>query len=176
MSAALQLPQIWATEYVQYKPGKRDRGRSSKLSSSSCATPVEAREHITDGSVPDITLAFYRKHTEKILQRYLYASILVGRAPGMLSEPISRGWASTRRVKTFEDAVIYVLDIERCIDRLEPFDRDVLSRIALQEYTYAEAAGLLGFSVRAISYKYPMALDRLTDLLLKAGLLQIPKD
>jgi hypothetical protein len=28
-------------------------------------------------------------------------------------------------------------------------------------------------SVRAISYKYPLALDRLTELLLKAGLLII---
>jgi len=173
MSAALQLPQIWAAEYVQHKNGRHDRGRSSKLAASDYSLPSQAHELTADESLPDITLAFYRKHTEKILQRYLYASMLVGRAPSMLSEPISRGWASTRRVKTFEDAVIYVLDIERCIDRLEPFDRDVLSRIALQEYTYAEAADLLGFSVRAISYKYPMALDRLTDLLLKAGLLQI---
>lgn len=171
MSAALQLPQIWAAEYVRHRPEKRHR-RSPKLP----APANQKREVPTDENVPDITLAFYRKHTEKILQRYLYASMLVGRAPAMLSEPISKGWASTRRVKTFEDAVIYVLDIERCLDRLEQFDRDVLSRIALQEYTFVEAADLLGYSVRAISYKYPMALDRLTELLLDTGLLEVPKD
>lgn len=172
MSAALQLPQIWAAEYVQDKPERRENRRKPKLPSPA----NQKRELASDENLPDITLAFYRKHTEKILQRYLYASMLVGRAPAMLSEPVSRGWATSRRVKTFEDAVIYVLDIERCLARLEEFDRDVLSRIALQEYTFVEAANLLGYSVRAISYKYPMALDRLTELLLDAGLLEIPKD
>jgi DNA-directed RNA polymerase specialized sigma24 family protein len=95
--------------------------------------------------------------------------MLVGRAPGILGEPIGRGWASSRRVKTFEDAVIFVLDIERCLDQLGEVDRALLSRIALQEYTQSETADLLGYSVRAISYKYPMALDRL-----RTGLLIIP--
>jgi len=108
-----------------------------------------------------------------MLQRYLYASMLVGRAPAILGEPIARGWASSRPVKTFEDAVIFVLDVERCLDRLGEPDRALLSRITLQEYTHAEAADLLGFSVRAISYKYPLALDRLTEILLKVGLLII---
>ncbi len=93
----------------------------------------------------------------------------------MLGEPISRGWASSRPVRTFEDAVIFVLDVERCISRLDKLDRDLLSRIALQEYTYAEAAELLACSVRAVFYRYPLALDRLTALLLKAGLLFLPK-
>jgi len=33
---------------------------------------------------------------------------------------------------------------------------------------------LLGMSVRAISYKFPMALDRLTEKLLDADLLVLP--
>ncbi|HET6169107.1 MAG TPA: sigma factor-like helix-turn-helix DNA-binding protein, partial [Terracidiphilus sp.] len=124
-----------------------------------------------DEALPDISVAFYRKHTEKMLRRYLYASMLVGRAPSILGEPVGRGWVSSRRVKTFEDAVIFVLDVERCLDRLGTADRALLSRIALQEYTYPEAASLLGISARAISYKYPLALDRLTELLLGAKLL-----
>ena len=158
MSAALQLPEIWAEENPQCERTVCDEAAIGQRDSS-----------------PDISLAFYRKHTEKTLQRYLYASMLVGRAPTMLGEPIARGWASSRPVRTFEDAVIFVLDVERCVSRLEQFDRDLLSRIALQEYTYAEAASLLGCSVRAVFYKYPMALDRLTGLLLRAGLLFLPK-
>jgi hypothetical protein len=49
----------------------------------------------------------------------------------------------------------------------------MLSRIVLQEYTQAEAATLLGMSVRALSYKFPQALDRLTEKVLAAGLLVI---
>jgi DNA-directed RNA polymerase specialized sigma24 family protein len=51
----------------------------------------------------------------------------------------------------------------------------MLSRIVLQEYTQAEAASLLGMSVRTISYKFPQALDRLTQKLLASGVLIIPQ-
>ncbi len=121
-----------------------------------------------------ISLAFYRKHTESMLRRYLYASMQVGRAPSILSEPIARGWASSRPVRTFEDAVIFVLDIEKCLDRLGSLDRQLISRIVLQEYTQPEAASLLGMSTRAVSYKFAQALDRLTQKLLDTGLLMIP--
>ena len=78
-----------------------------------------------------------RKHTEKMLRRYLYASMQVGRAPSILGDPIGRGWVSSRPVRTFEDAVIFVLDVEKCLNQLGSLDRQMLSRIVLQEYTQA---------------------------------------
>ena len=169
MSAALQLPSIFAAEAaVQRLPiVSRDRESSNRIANPRASKPDAEHDF-------DISLAFYRKHTEKMLRRYLYASMLVGRAPAILGDPVARGWVSSRKVKTFEDAVIFVLDIERCLDRLETLDRALLSRIVLQEYTQTETAALLGMSVRTISYKYPQAIDRLTDLLLQAGLLILP--
>lgn len=123
---------------------------------------------------PPVSFAFYRRHTESILRRYLYASMQVGRAPSILSDPVGRGWASSRPIRTFEDAVIFVLDVERCLDRLDLLDRQILSRIVLQEYTQAETAVMLGMSTRTISYKLPQALDRLTGHLLESGLLVLP--
>jgi hypothetical protein len=123
---------------------------------------------------PPENLAFYRKHTESLLRRYLYASMQVGRAPSILSDPVSRGWASSRPVRTFEDAVIFVLDIERCLVRLDSLDRELLSRVVLQEYTNAETAVLLGMSCRSVSNRFPLALDRLTEKVLESGLLVIP--
>ena len=70
--------------------------------------------------------------------------------------------------------MIFVLDVERCLDRMGTLDRQLLSRIVLQEYTQTETAALLGMSVRTISYKYPQALDRLTQKLLDTGLLVLP--
>jgi DNA-directed RNA polymerase specialized sigma24 family protein len=109
-----------------------------------------------------------------MLRRYLYASMQVGRAPSILGDPIARGWVSSRPIRTFEDAVIFVLDIETCLNKLGSLDRQMLSRIVLQEYTQAEAATLLGMSVRTISYKFPKALDSLTEKLLEADLLVLP--
>jgi predicted DNA-binding protein (UPF0251 family) len=109
-----------------------------------------------------------------MLRRYLYASMQVGRAPSILGDPVGRGWVSSRRIRTFEDAVIFVLDVERCLDKLGALDRAMLSRVVLQEYTQAEAAVLLGVSARTMSYKFPLALDRLTEQLLEKELLVIP--
>jgi DNA-directed RNA polymerase specialized sigma24 family protein len=109
-----------------------------------------------------------------MLRRYLYASMQVGRAPSILGDPIARGWASSRPIRTFEDAVIFVLDVEMCLNQLDSLDRQMLSRIVLQEYTQSEAAPLLGMSARTVSYKFPRALDRLTERLLEAGLLVLP--
>jgi hypothetical protein len=55
---------------------------------------------------------FFRKHTERMLRRYLYSSMQVCRSPSILGDSVGRGWVSSRRVRTFEDAVIFVLDVE----------------------------------------------------------------
>jgi len=98
----------------------------------------------------------------------------VGRAPNILGDPVARGWCSSRPIRTFEDAVIFVLDVERCLNRLSSLDRILLGRIVLQEYTQVETASMLGMAVRTISYKFPQALDRLTEKLLESGLLVLP--
>jgi hypothetical protein len=169
VSAALQLPSISAAGTIIQK------WRSTSIVQPRSRQQVQSHSASQKiGTVPNISVAFYRKHTEKMLQRYLYASMLVGRAPAILGEPVGRGWVSSRKVKTFEDAVIFVLDIERCLKKLGSLDCTILSRVALQEYTHEETANILGVSVRAISYKYPLALDRLTELLLQSGLLILP--
>jgi hypothetical protein len=170
MSAALQLPVIWGASSPQ-EAWLGKRGPAEERPATNLRAAAAQR---VPANPPDISLAFYRKHTESMLRRYLYASMQVGRAPSILGEPIARGWVSSRPVRTFEDAVIFVLDVESCLDKLGSLDRQMLSRIVLQEYTQAEAATLLGMSVRAISYKFPQALDRLTEKLLQSGLLVLP--
>ncbi len=168
MSAAPQLPLVWgAGGSVSPWQGRVDP--EAELRDATDANEDEAR-----AGDPPIALAFFRKHTERMLRRYLYSSMQVGRSPSILGDSVGRGWVSSRRVRTFEDAVIFVLDVERCLDRLSSLDRAMLSRIVLQEYTQAEAAVLLGMSPRTISYKFPLALDRLTEQLLDKELLILP--
>jgi hypothetical protein len=171
MSAALQLPMGWEASNTQ-RAWEETRGKCEQKAAVIAA--VKAREK-PSAAGPDISLAFYRKHTGKMLRRYMYASMQVGRAPAILGDPIARGWVSSRPIRTFEDAVIFVLDMETCLSRLGSLDRQLLCRIAIQEYTQSETASLLGMSVRAVSYKFPLALDRLTEKLLEAGLLVLPQ-
>ncbi|MGC1461401.1 MAG: sigma factor-like helix-turn-helix DNA-binding protein [Terracidiphilus sp.] len=160
MSAALQLATVWGASSQQLSWQEERRNWEQK--------PANTTDE------PVVSLGFYRRHTESMLRRYLYASMQVGRAPSILGDPVARGWASSRTVRTFEDAVIFVLDLEKCLDQLGSLDRQLLSRIVLQEYTQAEAAMLLGMSVRSVSYKFSQALDRLTEKLLASGLLVLP--
>lgn len=168
MSAALQLPMDWEVSTAR-AAWQIEQRRSEQQSAALPGWGLGKHDY-----KPPASLAFYRKHTEKLLRRYLYASTQVGRAPSVLSEPIARGWASCRPVRTFEDAVIFVLDIENCINQLSPLDRELISRISLQEYNFPEVAGILGIAARTVSNRYPLAIDRLTEKLLEADMLVLP--
>ena len=130
------------------------------------AKPVEEPE--------EIELYFLRAHTHGLLRRYLYSSFQPCRVGSVLRDPVGRGWVSSRPICTFEDAMLFVFDMEKCIKSLPSLDRDILTRTVLQEYTQTEAAVLLGMSARAMSYKFSAAMDRLTRKLIEAELLILP--
>ena len=170
MSAALQLSIGWGAGTTQGTWPVAGKTQEKKPAAQAKLVPL-ARAPVAG---PVVSVAFYRKHTENMLRRYLYASMQVGRSPSILGESVGRGWCSSRPVRTFEDAVIFVLDMETCLSQIDELDRQVLCRVILQEYTQAETASLLGMSVRTICCKLPQAMDRLTERLLETGLLVVP--
>jgi hypothetical protein len=172
MSAVLQLPQVWAA--TSGTSALQPQLLASAVHHIQRLRPEALQQVEEPADEPISTYAFYRKHTENLLRRYLYASMQVGRSPNLLGESVGRGWVSSRRVRTFEDALIFVLDVERCLEKLTTLDRQMISRILLQEYTQAEAAVLLGISVRTICIKLPQAIDRLTESLVESDLLTLP--
>jgi Sigma-70, region 4 len=181
LSAALQLPFLWATQTSQIGARPDSVPLHPQLLASAVnhiqkrLPKAENPQAVEESPAkPVVTYAFYRKHTENLLRRYLYASMQVGRSPNLLAESVGRGWASSRRVRTFEDALIFVLDVERCLKRLTTIDRQLISRIVLQEYTQAETAALLGISGRTVCTKLPLAIDHLTESLVTADLLVLP--
>ena len=121
-----------------------------------------------------VEMAFYRKYTEGMLRRYMYRSMEIGRVPSLLGDFSFRGRSSNQKAYTFEDSVIFVHDVERCLARLNRLERELVGRIALQEYTLAETAELTGMSVRTVVRRYSEALDRLTQVFLRLKLLQVP--
>jgi hypothetical protein len=155
MSAALViLPVVWAT-----------------------AAPSRTR------TVPEVLeqkktapeLAFYRKYTEGLLRRYVRLSMEAGRAPSLLGREMFRGKVTNYRVHSFEDVVIFVHDVETCLKMLDEGQQHLIRRIALQEFTQAETAGLLGLSLRSVHRRYADALDELTEIFLERKLLEPSK-
>jgi hypothetical protein len=43
----------------------------------------------------------------------------MGRTPSLLGNTIFRGRASSYRMRTFEDCIIFIFDVEKCLKRLD---------------------------------------------------------
>jgi len=95
--------------------------------------------------------------------------------PSLLGRELFRGHVSSYRVQSFEDAVIFCFDVEKCLNRLDAQEKELIKRITLQAYSQAEAAAMLGISMRSCVSKYAQTLDHLTRVLLRARLLDPQK-
>jgi hypothetical protein len=105
-----------------------------------------------------------RRAALRVLHRYLQTSMQVGRAPCFLGNTVFRGRVSSHRIPSFEDAVIFLFDVEKCMKQLDSFSQVVIAHIALEDYTPPEAAQLTGESERTIHRVYSAALERLAEL------------
>ena len=110
-----------------------------------------------------------------MLKRYMQLSMEAGRLPSLLGREFFRSHVTSYRATTFEDVVIFVIDMERSLDKLDEFSRMVLARLVLQEYTHDELAAQLGCTRWSSRRHLQDALDKLIAILLSVGLL-LPED
>jgi hypothetical protein len=123
----------------------------------------------TSSADPDLWL--YRQRTVALLRRYLRLSIEVGRMPSLLGREFFRTRVTSYKASTFEDSVIFVHDMERTLEGLDGFQKQLIAKIVLQEYSKEEAGRLLGCGYRSVERLFPEALDRVSELLLQRGIL-----
>ena len=121
------------------------------------------------GRNPDLWL--YRERTIAMLKRYLRISIEVGRLPSILGRELFRSKVTSYRMSSFEDAVIFVHDVERALDQLDSFGKDLVAVIIFQDYSQDEAAEVLHCARRTVCREFPAAIDRVSEMFLDGGLL-----
>jgi len=114
----------------------------------------------------------YRKRTVTMLQRYMRYSIETGRLPSLLGREFFRAKVTSYTVVTFEDRVIFVHDMERCLEKLDEFSQQLIARHILQEHDRWATARLLNCNEKTVRRLTPMALDMLSEILLDVGLLE----
>jgi hypothetical protein len=154
MSASVILPFVWATEWSQVVPQR----------------PIE----VSREPVP-LKMAFYRKYTEGMLSRYVRLSMEAGRVSSLLGQEMFRGRVTTCRVDSFDDVVIFVYDVEKCLEKLDEEQQRLIARIALQQYTIGETAELMGLKARTVIRRYGQAIDSLTRIFLSVQMLEPQK-
>lgn len=180
-TAANVLPQVWATEgnlAHAIQPLQREAERQPQLravpniaAAASEATTREQSRPVSRAVLAPQT-AFYRTYTEAMLRRYAVLSMESGRVPSMLGREMFRGKVTSYRVHAFDDVVIFCHDVENCIRQLEPRQQRLIQRIAVQEYTFGEAAGMFSTSLRSVQRHYHEAIDELTAIFLQRRLLE----
>jgi hypothetical protein len=119
--------------------------------------------------------AFYRRHTIALLNRFLRISMELGRSPSLLGNVVFRGRVSSYRLSTFEDLVLFVIDVEKCLRQLDRTSQAVIAHMVFEDYTALETATMLGESLRSVLRRHGEALDHLTRLFLDSGLMEPQK-
>jgi hypothetical protein len=121
------------------------------------------------GVNPDLWL--YRQRTVALLRRYLRLSIEVGRTPSLLGREFFRTRVTSYGASTFEDSVIFVHDVERSLEELNEFEKKLIGKIVLQQFSKEEAGRILGCGYRTVERLFPETLDRVSEILLRRGIL-----
>ena len=120
-------------------------------------------------------LYIYRTSCVAMLRRYFRMSVELGRLPALLGREFFRSRSDTIRDAWFEDAVIYVHDVENCINCLKHFDQQVIARVVFQDYTQQDAAKLLGCTDRYLRKRLSVTLDVLSQLFLERNMMVLAK-
>ena len=165
----LVLPTVWAFAEGQKKPVRSAFSPAEMRVLSPALAAVQRPAAAFEA--PKVQLAFYRKYTEGMLRRYVKMSLEAGRTPSLLGRELFRAKVTSYRVHSFEDVVIFVHDVEKCLAMLDQRQGDLIARIAMQEYSQGEAADLMGLSLRTVNGQYSQALDFLTQIFLDRKLM-----
>jgi hypothetical protein len=135
---------------------------------------LEESYEITPPADPDLWL--YRDRTSGILRRYLRLAVEVGRLPALLGREFFRTRVTSYHTQTFEDTVIFVHDVERCLGLLNNAEIELIGVIVMQDHAHYEAAQMLRCTRRTIVRSYGEVLDRLSEIFLDREILRrLPK-
>jgi len=155
---------ILTSIHAQRENGDAPAVRRSPAVASSIPRTCEPAFHPQDASL-------YRPFTFALLRRYMRMSMQIGRLPQLLGREFFRSKVSAVKLHTFEDGVILVHDVERCIAQLDAVSQTLIARCVLQEYTHEDCARMMQCDERTIRRRLPEAVDALTEVFVERGLL-----
>lgn len=122
-----------------------------------------------------MNLASYeRVRTMGVLHRFFRTALLVGRMPSLLGREIFRSRATALPARAFEDAVVFVCDVERCLRNLEPLEQRLIAFCVLEDHSEWEAARQFQRSQSDVSRRLGHTLDLLHETFCRVGLLKRP--
>ena len=106
--------------------------------------------HLRDAGAQDGIISSVEFDIERLRARAATLPSLVGRE-------MFRARVTSYRAASFEDLVIFVTDVERCVEQLSGGAQAAIARVIFQEYTITETAQALGVSLRTVHNDWAFA-------------------
>jgi len=107
-----------------------------------------------------------------LLHRFFRTSLMLGRMPSLLGREVFRSRVPGRPGGAFEDSVVFVCDVERCLRQLDPTEQRILAFCVLEDRSEWDAARRLHCAQSEISRRLGSALDSLHETFCRLGLLE----
>lgn len=120
--------------------------------------------------------SFERVRTMALLHRFFRTALQVGRMPSLLGREIFRSRTQNLPGRAFEDAVVFVCDVERCLRALDPADQRLIAFCVLEDRSEWEASRALHRNQAEVSRRLGWVLDLLHDTFCRMGLLKRIED
>lgn len=114
---------------------------------------------------------YERARTMALLHRFLRTSFSLGRMPSIIGREIFRTQLQARPARAFEDAVLFICDIEKCLAELTPLQQRLIAFCILENRSEWEASRVFRANQGSVSRNLALALDLLHESLCRKGLL-----
>ncbi|HEV8383927.1 MAG TPA: hypothetical protein VGQ11_03575 [Candidatus Acidoferrales bacterium] len=115
--------------------------------------------------------SFERTRTMALLFRFLRTAMSVGRMPSLVGREVFRARVGARPAAAFENAVLFVCDVEKCLSELDPLEQRLIAYCVLENRSEWEASRQFQASQGFISRHLGHALDILHATFCQRGIL-----
>jgi hypothetical protein len=115
-----------------------------------------------------------RDQSLAILRHFLELASDPGRLPSLMGREFFRARVSPRGIPSFEDQIVFLCDVERCLSRLSHDQAEIVALKGLYDLPYHDVAQLLRCSQATAYRRFSEALDALSEAFLQARLLRRP--
>jgi DNA-directed RNA polymerase specialized sigma24 family protein len=113
----------------------------------------------------------FRGQALALVRHFFEISSQVGRLPSLLGREFFRARVSHHAVPSFEEQIIFVRDVEMCLEKLDDEHAQIVDLVGLYDFSHDEVAEMLHCPRSSVSRLFAEALDTLSELFLQARLL-----
>ena len=114
----------------------------------------------------------YRGQTLAIMRHFFELSCQAGRLPSLLCREFFRARVTHHAIPSFEEQIVFVRDVELCLERLSDEHAEMIQLIGLYDFSRSEICAMLHRSSTWVSERSAEAVDALAEIFLRAGVLK----